>query len=113
MRRRGAIGPRVAALVVALAGLGCAAGAAEAHPLGNFSVNHLTVVRISDDRVDVRYVLDQAEIPTFRERGLSDAVVLDRKRAEVAERLELVVDGRAALSALNGPRATRALEALR
>ena len=47
-----------------------AAGTAEAHPLGNFSVNHLTVVSISDDRVDVRYVLDQAEIPTFRERGL-------------------------------------------
>ena len=42
---------------------------AAAHPLGNFSVNHLTVVRISDDRVDVRYVLDQAEMPTFRERG--------------------------------------------
>ena len=41
-----------------------------AHPLGNFSVNHLTVVRASSDRVDLRYVLDQAEIPTFRERGL-------------------------------------------
>jgi nickel/cobalt exporter len=51
-------------------------------------------VRISDDRVDVRYVLDQAEIPTFRERGLSDAEVIDRKRAEVARRLELTTDGR-------------------
>jgi nickel/cobalt transporter (NicO) family protein len=43
----------------------------------------------------VRYVLDQAEIPTFRERGLSDAEVLRRKRAEVARRLLLRVDGRA------------------
>jgi nickel/cobalt exporter len=85
----------LAALAVsAVAGLGLAAGSAEAHPLGNFSVNHLTVVGISGDRVDVRYVLDQAEIPTFRERGLRDAVVLDRKRTEVAERLDLIVDGR-------------------
>ena len=57
-------------------------------------MNHLSVVRISDDRVDVRYVLDQAEIPTFRERGMSDAAVLARKRAEVAARLVLRVDGR-------------------
>jgi nickel/cobalt transporter (NicO) family protein len=82
------------ALVLALVALGIGAAAAEAHPLGNFSVNHLSVVRISDDRVDVRYVLDQAEIPTFRERGLSDAEVLERKRAEVARRLVLTVDGR-------------------
>ena len=60
------------------------AAPAGAHPLGNFSVNHLTVVRASSDRVDLRYVLDQAEIPTFRERGLSPAQVLARKRAEVA-----------------------------
>jgi nickel/cobalt transporter (NicO) family protein len=71
------------------------AAPAAAHPLGNFSVNHLTIVRISSDRVDVRYVLDQAEIPTFRERGLSDAEVLRRKQAEVARRLALTVDGRA------------------
>ena len=29
--------------------------------------------RVSSDRVDVRYILDQAEIPTFQERGLSPA----------------------------------------
>jgi nickel/cobalt exporter len=82
----------VAGAIVALALL---PAAASAHPLGNFSVNHLTVVSISADRVDVRYVLDQAEIPTFRERGMSDADVLARKRAEVAKRLTLTVDGRA------------------
>jgi nickel/cobalt transporter (NicO) family protein len=85
---------RIATVVLTLLGLGLAAGVAEAHPLGNFSVNHLTIVRVSDDRVDVRYVLDQAEIPTFRERGLSDAEVLERKRSEVAKRLQLTVDGR-------------------
>jgi nickel/cobalt exporter len=80
-------------LVAALALLALAAPAG-AHPLGNFSVNHLTVVRASSDRVDVRYVLDQAEIPTFRERGLPAARVLERKRAEAARGVTLTVGGR-------------------
>ena len=80
-------------LVAALALLALAAPAG-AHPLGNFSVNHLTVVRVSSDRVDVRYVLDQAEIPTFQERGLPPARVLARKRADVARGVTLTVGGR-------------------
>jgi nickel/cobalt transporter (NicO) family protein len=80
-------------LVAALALLALAAPAG-AHPLGNFSVNHLAVVRVSSDRVDVRYVLDQAEIPTFRERGLTPARVLARKRADVARGVTLTVGGR-------------------
>jgi nickel/cobalt exporter len=67
---------------------------AVAHPLGNFSVNHLSTVEISPDAVQVRYVLDQAEIPTVQERELSPGEVLDRKRHEVTERLVLTVDGR-------------------
>jgi ABC-type nickel/cobalt efflux system permease component RcnA len=82
-------------LLAALALLALALAApAGAHPLGNFSVNHLTVVRASSDRVDVRYVLDQAEIPTFRERGLPAPRVLEHKRAEVARGVTLTVDGR-------------------
>src|SRR5207253_2649232 len=42
---------------------------AHAHPLGNFSINHLTYVQISNDGIALRYILDQAEIPTFQERG--------------------------------------------
>jgi ABC-type nickel/cobalt efflux system permease component RcnA len=84
----------LAAALAALALLVVAAAPAGAHPLGNFSINHLAVVAISSDRVDVRYVLDQAEIPTFRERGLADAEVLRRKRAEVARGLRLTIDGR-------------------
>jgi ABC-type nickel/cobalt efflux system permease component RcnA len=78
------------AIVVLLA----TAGAAAAHPLGNFSVNHLDVVSIARDRVHVHYVLDQAEIPTFRERGLPASAVLARKRAEVARGVTLRIDGR-------------------
>jgi nickel/cobalt transporter (NicO) family protein len=78
------------AVVIALLG----AAPAAAHPLGNFSVNHLSTVSISADRVDVRYILDQAEIPTVQERGLSRAEVLRRKLGEVRRGLVLSVDGR-------------------
>ena len=67
---------------------------AQAHPLGNFSVNHQTRVKISRDRIDLLYILDQAEIPTFQERKLSGRETLRRKAAEVRANLRLVVDGR-------------------
>ena len=81
----------LAAAVVALALL---PAAASAHPLGNFSVNHLSRVSVSSDRVDVRYILDEAEIPTFQQRGKTDAALLASKQAEVGRRLVLTVDGR-------------------
>jgi ABC-type nickel/cobalt efflux system permease component RcnA len=93
----------LALAVVAI--LALAAPGAEAHPLGNFSVNHLATVSISADRVDVRYVLDQAEIPTVQERGVSRAELLERKLAEVEDGLTLTVDGRqAALRQIGAPR---------
>src|SRR4051794_29034300 len=61
------------------------AAAAQAHPLGNFSVNHLTEVRVSSERVDVRYIVDAAEIPTLQ--GTADA------RKELT-RLTLTADGK-------------------
>jgi ABC-type nickel/cobalt efflux system permease component RcnA len=36
-----------------------------AHPLGNFTSNHLTRLTIGANEIDVHYVLDDAEIPTF------------------------------------------------
>ena len=88
MRRLGlALGVIVALLA--------AAGRADAHPLGNFSVNHLAVVSIARDAVDVRWILDQAEVPTFQERGLAPREVLARKRAAAEAGLALRVDGRA------------------
>jgi nickel/cobalt transporter (NicO) family protein len=84
-----------------------APAAASAHPLGNFTVNRLDVVSVSRDRVDVRWVLDQAEIPTFRERGLPPAVVLARKRADALGGLRIAADGRAVrLRLLPGGRIT-------
>jgi ABC-type nickel/cobalt efflux system permease component RcnA len=80
--------------VAAVVALALLPSAASAHPLGNFSVNHLSRVSVSSDRVDVRYILDEAEIPTFQQRGTADATVLARKQAEVRSRLVLTVDGR-------------------
>lgn len=76
---------------------------ASAHPVGNFSINHVSTVRISDDRVEVRYILDQAEIPTFQERGIHTPELLDRKREEVLRGLDLTVDGRRVPLELGGP----------
>ena len=68
---------------------------AHAHPLGNFTVNRLSVISVSSDRVDVRWILDQAEIPTFQERGRTPAAILTAKREQALRGLRLRVDGRA------------------
>lgn len=83
----------VGVLVLAATVATFAAPSASAHPLGNFSINHLTRVKISSERIEALYILDQAEIPTFQERGLQPAQVLSRKRAEVARNLKLEVNG--------------------
>ena len=82
-----------AVLIAPTLALALLASAANAHPLGNFSVNHLSTVRVSNDAVDVHYVLDQAEIPTVSNRRLPRAEVLRRIRAVIAKDLRLTVDG--------------------
>jgi nickel/cobalt exporter len=99
-------GARGVAAAIALALIAVVLGApqtAQAHPLGNFSVNHLTEVRISKDEVRLRYLLDQAEIPTVQERALSRRELLETKRSEVLRGLELTVDGRKAALTPAGP----------
>lgn len=49
------------------------AGAALAHPLGNFTINHYARLELATDRLRVRYILDLAEIPTFQEKQTLDA----------------------------------------
>ena len=98
MRRLLRLAGVVAVAVLALA------GPAAAHPLGNFTVNHLTRITLDRDVLRVRYVLDLAEIPAFAlERSLDphgtpSQAVLDRWAAshahEIAALLDLTVDGR-------------------
>jgi ABC-type nickel/cobalt efflux system permease component RcnA len=43
-----------------------AAGALWAHPMGNFSISHYSRIEVTGRGVELRYVLDFAEIPTFQ-----------------------------------------------
>lgn len=47
--------------------------AAIAHPLGNFTINHFSRIEPGPERVDVHYVVDSAEIPTFQALQAADA----------------------------------------
>ena len=76
---------RAVVVLAAIAALAVLAPAAMAHPLGNFSINHLSTIKISEDRVDVLYVLDEAEIPTTQQRGDSRAEVIRSKQEELRE----------------------------
>ncbi len=60
------------ASLTALVLLACALPAA-AHPLGNFTINHLTKLALSGRHLDVRYVLDMAEIPAYQTMRAEDA----------------------------------------
>ena len=68
--------------------------AAQAHPLGNFTINRFARVEVAGHHLYVRYVLDMAEIPTFqaRQEGVNPGVYARR----LAHGLHVTVDGRAA-----------------
>ena len=72
---------------------------AAAHPLGNFTINHYARAELSGGNVYLRYVLDMAEIPTFRERGTVEAdgglgPYARTRAAALGRDLVLAVDGR-------------------
>ena len=90
-------------LLVALLALLALPAAASAHPLGNFSVNRLDVVRVSRDDVRVTWILDRAEIPTFQDRARSRAQLLEEARTTVDRHVRLQVDGRRVDLRAQGP----------
>src|ERR1039457_1212673 len=65
-----------------------------AHPMGNFSVNHYAKITIGQGSVEIRYLLDMAEIPTFQEiRQLDIAPTADAPSAYVARQEQLLKAG--------------------
>ena len=44
-----------------------AVGEVAAHPLGNFSISQYSAIRINGNEIEIRYIIDMAEIPTFQE----------------------------------------------
>src|SRR5580658_3407537 len=75
-----------------------------AHPMGNFSVNHYSRIKIGQRSIEIRYLIDMAEIPTFQEVRQSDFTAkaddpstsryLDRQEQLLKEGLLLEGDGR-------------------
>ena len=85
---------------VVVAGLGLSllgASPASAHPLGNFSVNHLNQLVFQADRIIDNAIVDFAEIPTAQAEPQIAALGLDgyaaARCAEFAESVDIVVDG--------------------
>jgi nickel/cobalt transporter (NicO) family protein len=80
---------------VVLAALGAALlepVAAQAHPLGNFTVNRFARVEVAGHRLYVRYVLDMAEIPTYQAR--QQGVDANAYAARIARGLHVTLGGR-------------------
>src|SRR5690348_9051526 len=95
------------AVLIALGVLAIAArpDAASAHPLGNFTINHLVKVDVRGRELHARYVLDMAEIPTFQvmrardPRARMDAAQLQAwaagEASEIERSLDVEADGHA------------------
>jgi nickel/cobalt exporter len=91
-------------LLAPLAAVALAAPPASAHPLGNFSINHYAAISVGAAGVELRYVLDLAEIPTFQELHGTEVVTeaphptarawANRKAAALMDGLATDLDGR-------------------
>jgi nickel/cobalt exporter len=74
-----------------------------AHPMGNFSVNHYSKVTIGQGAIEISYLIDMAEIPTFQELRQFDLTpkaddpnapgYLERQQQILKEGLSLESDG--------------------
>ncbi|MDP9233638.1 MAG: hypothetical protein M3P01_03690, partial [Actinomycetota bacterium] len=83
--RRKALASVLLATVVVLLN----AGAASAHPLGNFTVNRFSGLEFTRDAVTVHYVVDMAEIPTYQELSRLDP---SRKEQPSGQKLQSYAD---------------------
>ena len=75
-----------------------------AHPMGNFSVSHFAGLRIEANAVELRYILDMAEIPSFQEMQATGIAAnpndpqvlayLGKKAEALKARLVMMLNGR-------------------
>jgi ABC-type nickel/cobalt efflux system permease component RcnA len=90
-------------LLLAVFALAAARGVA-AHPLGNFSISQYSGLRVDKNEIELRYLVDMAEIPTFQEiqeTGIAPEIgeasvekYVARKADTLRENLWLEVNGR-------------------
>ncbi|MDQ3011253.1 MAG: sulfite exporter TauE/SafE family protein, partial [Acidobacteriota bacterium] len=109
-------------LLPALVVLVALAGTVATHPLGNFTINHFTRLGVGPDRLEIRYVVEMAEISTHQELqamaanhtgkpgNRPDAAGLDeyagRAAAKYLSGLTLTIDGSPVDLRLVGQRAS-------
>ena len=106
MKRDGLAGLFLCGGLVAV-GVLCAPAAGHAHPMGNFSISHYAAIRVLASAIEVQYVLDLAEIPTFQE--IQDSgIVAETGHASVGPYLARKAEtlGSGLLLELNGRRLT-------
>ena len=70
--------------------------ASMAHPMGNFSISHYAGIRIESGFIEVHYLIDMAEIPTFQE--MQDTGVVSKEgdptlAAYLAKKSDLLAAG--------------------
>jgi ABC-type nickel/cobalt efflux system permease component RcnA len=74
-----------------------------AHPMGNFSVNHYSKIKIGPQAIEILYLVDMAEIPTYQEMrrfgvvagpdNSSTMLYLAEQQAQLGKGLSVQVDG--------------------
>jgi len=69
-------------VALALGFLALSAVPASAHPLGNFTVNTYSGLVVRTDGIELRFVLDVAEIPTFQAKSQRIDTDDDGRRGE-------------------------------
>ena len=86
---------RAVCILAVLVGM-LAPPSATAHPLGNFSISHYSGLRLTRSGLELTYVIDMAEIPTFQEMQ-EHGLVAERGHASlpgyVARRVETLSEG--------------------
>lgn len=78
-----------------------------AHPLGNFSISQYSAIQVGAQEVELRYIVDMAEIPTFQEiqeAGLVPKADDESAKAYARRKAEILSGG--LLLEINGRRVT-------
>lgn len=98
---------RIVSIIVALLVLLLVVPAAWAHPLGNFTISRYSHLTLQSDSVELLYIIDMAEIPTFQERpkidqngdgtieAAEEAAYASQQAAQLGQNLSLTINGQA------------------
>lgn len=70
------ISNRIVSVVFAILALIAVPATAIAHPMGNFSINHYTRIVPGNRTIELEYIIDMAEIPTFQQ--MQQSVIVPR-----------------------------------